>query len=64
MKARSARRSIRVYAASLGEYAPDAAVREGRVEVVLVDERGRRGRTPERGELQWPLRTVATSTRP
>lgn len=32
----------RVHGASLGEYAPDAAVREGRVEVVLVDEDGRK----------------------
>jgi hypothetical protein len=36
------RRSTKVHAASLGEYAPDAAVRAGRVEVVLVDEAGRR----------------------
>jgi hypothetical protein len=32
----------KVHAASLGEYAPDAAVLEGRVEVVLKDEDGRR----------------------
>ena len=38
MKVKSVRRSTRVHAASLGEYAPPAAVREGRVEVVLVDD--------------------------
>lgn len=42
MKVRAARRSTRGHAASLGEYAPPAAVREGRVEVVLIDETGRR----------------------
>ena len=42
MKARSVWRSTRVHAASRSEYAPDAAVREGRVEVVLVDDAGRR----------------------
>jgi hypothetical protein len=41
MKASAARRSTKVHAASLGEYAPSDAVREGRVEVVLVDETGR-----------------------
>ncbi len=39
---KTTRRFTRVHAASLGEYAPDAAVREGRVEVVLVNEDGRR----------------------
>lgn len=39
---RQTRGSTKIHAASLGEYAPAAAVREGRVEVVLVDEAGRR----------------------
>jgi hypothetical protein len=48
---RPTRRSTKIHAASLGEFAPDAAVREQRVEVVLVDEDGRRegyGRLVER----------------
>ena len=51
MKAKPDRTSTRVHAASRGEYAPAAAVRGGRVEVVLVNERGRResyGRLVER----------------
>jgi|EndMetStandDraft_4_1072995.scaffolds.fasta_scaffold00912_20 hypothetical protein len=42
MRTKTVRKSTRVHAASLGEYAPDAAVHEGRVEVVLVTEHGRR----------------------
>ena len=45
------RKSTKIHAASLGEFAPDAAVRERRVEVVLVDGAGRRkgyGRLVER----------------
>jgi hypothetical protein len=37
-----ATRLTKIHAASLGEFAPDVAVREGRVEVVLVDEVGQR----------------------
>ena len=42
MKTRPARESTKIYAASLGKFAPDVAVREGRVEVVLVNETGQR----------------------
>lgn len=40
--ARTVQRSTGVHAASLGEYAPDTAVHAGRVEVMLVNEDGRR----------------------
>ena len=42
MSAKPKSPAIRVHAASLGVFASSAAVREGRVEVVLVDAKGRR----------------------
>ena len=65
MKARSARRFTRVHAASRGEYAPDVAVREGRVEVVLRDETGRResyGRLVQRRRVGGYLVQLAADT--
>ena len=66
---RFAQKRTRVHAASLGEYAPDAAVRAGRAqgarEVALVDELGRResyGRLVQRRRVGGYLVQLADDT--
>lgn len=58
-------RFTRIHLASLGEYAPDGAVRDGRVEVVLRDETGRResyGRLVQRRRVGAYLVQLADDT--
>lgn len=62
---RQTRGTTKIHAASLGEYAPAAAVRGGRVEVVLVNEDGRResyGRLVRRRRVGGYLVQLADDT--